>query len=47
MTPLYHILTTAGLVSIHARTRAAAITAALELAGPNAKLVNTTKPGEW
>ena len=47
MTPLYHILTTAGLIRIHARNRAAAILSALELAGPNAKLVSTTKPGEW
>ena len=47
MTPLYHIQTTTGLIQIHARDRAAAITAALELAGPGAKLVNTTQPGEW
>jgi hypothetical protein len=47
MTPLYHIQTTAGLIRIHARNRAAAITAALELAGPGAKLVNTTRQGEW
>ena len=47
MIPLYHILTTAGLIQIHARNRTAAITAALELAGPEAKLIHEYMEGEW
>lgn len=47
MLPLYHVLTTAGLIPVHARTRDIAIRSALELAGRGAKLINITKPGEW
>lgn len=47
MTPLYHVLTTNGLIPIHARTREIAINSALELAGRDAKFVKITKPGEW
>ena len=47
MLTLYHVITTAGLIPVHARTRDIAIRSALELAGRGAKLINTTKPGEW
>ena len=47
MTRPYRITTTQGQQHLMARTRAAAIRAALELAGPGAKVLSCLMEGEW
>jgi hypothetical protein len=47
MPRLYHIQTTAGAWEVLAVTIQQAITTALELAGPGAKVVRVTRQGDW
>jgi hypothetical protein len=43
----WNVATTAGTFSLHAPTAAAAITSALELAGPGAQVLQVSREGEW
>lgn len=45
--PTFRVTTTAGAFTLLASTRTAAITSALELAGPGAQVLQINREGEW
>jgi hypothetical protein len=47
MPRLYHVHTTRGPVEIYAVSAAQAVTAALELAGPGARVIRVARQGDW
>ncbi len=47
MPRLYHVHTTAGPFELMAVTAAQACSAALELAGPGARILRISREGEW
>jgi hypothetical protein len=48
MTPsLYHVQLTTGPIELYAITQAQAISAALELAGPGARVLRVARLGDW
>ena len=47
MPRLYHIQTTHGPIELYALTQAQAISSALELAGPGARVVRVARQGDW
>jgi hypothetical protein len=47
MPRLYHVHTTAGPFELYAVTAAQAVTAALELAGPGARVIRISREGDW
>ena len=44
---LYHVQTTLGSFELYAVTQAQAVSSALELAGPGARVVRVWREGEW
>jgi hypothetical protein len=47
MPRLYHVQLTTGPIELYALTQAQAIAAALELAGPGARVIRVVRQGEW
>lgn len=47
MPRLFHIVTTAGTFELMAMSAAQACSAALELAGPGARILRITREGDW
>ena len=43
----YHVQTTLGSFELYALSQAQAISTALELAGPGARLIRVWREGEW
>jgi hypothetical protein len=47
MPRLYHVQLTTGPIELYAITQAQAITTALELAGPGARVLRVARQGDW
>jgi hypothetical protein len=47
MPRLYHVHLTTGPIELYAMTAAQAITTALELAGPGARVIRVCRQGDW
>jgi hypothetical protein len=47
MPRLYHVQLTTGPIELYAITQAQAISTALELAGPGARVLRVARQGDW
>jgi hypothetical protein len=47
MPRLYHVQLTTGPIELYAVTAAQAVTTALELAGPGARVLRVSREGDW